>query len=128
MSVNMVRWLFRATNTIVENFKPSVVETSILVTSVLTLPAKKLAKSSSLRDSWGSVECSHYSVRLGTIHGLKVIHGSQRVEREPGNEASTVKMHWISLVLQKPTVQITDFMFIDVGKTPPDWLLVAYYG
>ena len=36
----IVRWLFRATNTIVES---SVVETSILVTSVLTLTAKKLA-------------------------------------------------------------------------------------
>ena len=37
-----------------------------------------------------------YSVRLAIIHGLKVIHGSQGVEREPGNEASiiaTVKMH-----------------------------------
>ena len=33
---------------------------------------------------------------LGMIHGLKVIRGSQRVEREPGNEASTVKMHSIS--------------------------------
>ena len=38
--IRIVRWLFRATTTIVENFKTSVVDTSILVTSVLTLAAK----------------------------------------------------------------------------------------
>ena len=53
--------------------------------------------------------------KLEPMHGLKVIHGSQRVEREPGNERCT------EYVLQNPTVQITDFMFIDVsGKTPLD--------
>ena len=42
LCVCIVRWLFTATNTMVES---SVVETSILVTSVLTLTAKKLANS-----------------------------------------------------------------------------------
>ena len=37
---SFLRWLFRATTTIVENFKTSIVDTIIIVTSVLTLTAK----------------------------------------------------------------------------------------
>ena len=38
-SVSTLRWLYRATNTVIKNFQTSIVETSILVTSVLTLTA-----------------------------------------------------------------------------------------